>query len=249
MNFMSHKPKASILFGDLVVIRKGSQERKPWEARKKRQLSEDDLKKLMSKQAENKRGRREEENISERVQIDKDWEEMKWVAIRSNAGVRHIEVFTRLIEYAKSNGLSLTIIEMRKRLRAEDAGKEWNTIKKWCGKNAPEICAITIGRKPKGWWSLRVLVVGGEEDEDCYKPALPLHSYLMLKRGWITSNHAGSREAKNLEEHYLTRLSTGAKTIDLYIPEMFEVYRASLRMPKPTRTYRTKEASNILTGL
>lgn len=246
---MSNDVKASRLFGDLYVLRKGAKGREPEEARLNRQFSEDDLSRLKNKQAMKKDKRREDESISERVQIEKDWDEMIKKAVRSNAGMRHIDVFIRLIEYAEENDLGVTIIEMRKRQKPEDAVNEWKTIKHWCGKNAPEICAITIGRKPKGWWSLRVLVVGGKEEEDCYKPALALHSYLMLKRGWLTSDHAGSKEAKNLEEHYLTRLSSDEETLDQYVPEMYEVYRASLSMPNSTRTYRTKEAFNILESM
>lgn len=246
---MSNGARASKLFGDLYVIRKGWNARKSKGARVRKQFSEDDLSKLKKEQAMKKEKRREEESTSEKVQLEKDRAVMREIATRSNAGIRHIEVFTNLIEYAITNSLSVTIIEMKKRLKPEDAVKEWRTIRGWCGKNAPKICAITIGRKPKGWWSLRVLVVGGKEDEDCYKPALALHSYLMLKRGWVTSDHAGSQEAKNLEEHYLTRLSSEEETFDQYVPEMYEVYRASLRMPKSTRTYRTKEAFNILEAM
>lgn len=243
---MSNRARASKLFGDLYVIWKGWNERKSKGARVRKQFSEDDLSKLKKEQAMKKEKRREEESTSEKVQLEKDRAVMREIAIRSNAGIRHIVVFTNLIEYAIANSLSVTIIEMKKRLKPEDAVKEWRTIRGWCGKNAPKICAITIGRKPKGWWSLRVLVVGGKEDEDCYKPALALHSYLMLKRGWVTSDPAGSKEAKNLEEHYLTRLSSSEVTLDQYVPEMYEVYRASLSMPKSTRTYRTEEAFNIL---
>lgn len=243
---MSNGVTASILFDDIAVIRRGTKEKNSIEAREKIVYSAEDLKKLRYKQAIKKQKRREEEIISEKVQIEKDWDTMKRIAIMNNAGIRHIELFARLIKHAKDNELGVTIIEMRKRLKPEEAVREWQTIKNWCGKNAPKICALTIGRKPKGWWSLRVLVVGGKEDEDCYKPALALHSYLMLKRGWITSDHAGSNEAKNLEEHYLTRLSKGEEAYDHYVTEIYEVYRASLRLPKSTRTFRTKEASNIL---
>lgn len=200
----------------------------------------------MLKEARNKRKRRKEETISEKVQKKRLFIPMKRMALKNNAGLRHISIFINLIEYAKENDLSVTIIEMRKRLKPEDAVKEWGTIRGWCGKHAPETCAITIGRKTNGWWSLRVLVVGGKEDEDCYKPALPLHSYLMLKRGWVTSDHAGSIEAKNLEEHYLTRLSSDDETFDQYVSEMYEVYRAALRLPKSTRTYRTEEVEKVL---
>ncbi|MEA4872581.1 MAG: hypothetical protein VB076_07205 [Synergistaceae bacterium] len=238
--------KALPLFGKYAVLDRGSKEKKPRVAKDKAEYDEDDLSNLMLKQAKNKRKRREEETISEKVQTKRLFVPMKRIALKNNAGLRHISVFINLIEYAKANGLSVTIIEMRKRLKPEDAIKEWGTIRGWCGKNAPETCAITIGRKTNGWWSLRVLVVGGKEDEDCYKPALPLHSYLMLKRGWVTSDHAGSKEAKNLEEHYLTRLSSDDETFDQYVSEMYEVYRAALRMPKSTRTYRTEEAEKVL---
>ena len=238
--------KALPLFGKYAVLDRGSKEKKPRVAKDKAEYDEDDLSKLMLKQAKNKRKRRKEETVSEKVQTSRLFIPMKRIALKNNAGLRHISVFINLIEYAKENDLSVTIIEMRKRLKPENAVKEWGTIRGWCGKNAPEICAITIGRKTNGWWSLRVLVVEGKEDEDCYKPAFALHSYLMLKRGWLTSDHAGSMEAKKLEAHYLTRLSSDDETFDQYVSEMYEVYRAALRLPKSTRTYKTEEAEKIL---
>ena len=238
--------KALPLFGKYAVLDRGSKEKKPRVAKDKAEYDEDDLSKLMLKQAKNKRKRREEETVSEKVQTSRLFIPMKRIALKNNAGLRHISVFINLIEYAKENDLSVTIIEMRKRLKPENAVKEWGTIRGWCGKNAPEICAITIGRKTNGWWSLRVLVVEGKEDEDCYKPASALHSYLMLKRGWLTSDHAGSKEAKKLEEHYLTRLSSDDETFDQYVSEMYEVYRAALRLPRSTRTYKTEEAERVL---
>lgn len=238
--------KALPLFGDYAVLDRGSKGKKTRVAKDKAEYDEDDLRKLMFKQAKNKRKRREEEAVSEKAQTSRDFITMKRIALKNNAGLRHISVFINLIKYAKENDWGVTIIEMRKRLKPEIAVNEWGTIRGWCGKNAPEICAITIGRKTNGWWSLRVLVVGGKEEEDCYKPALALHSYLMLKRGWLTSDHAGSKEAKNLEEHYLTRLSSDEETFELYVFEMYEVYRAALRLPQSTRTYKTEEAEKIL---
>lgn len=234
---MKSEAKALPLFGKLAVLERG---------KKDKNKTEYSTRKFKVKNAKSKRKREEEARISEKVQISKDWRAMKRIAIRSNAGLRHISVFINLIEYAKDNDLSVTINEMRKRLKPEDAVKEWDTIRGWCGKNAPEICAISIGRKPKGWWSIRVLVVGGKEDEDCYKPVFLLHSYLMLKRGWVTSDHAGSKEAKNLEEHYLTRLASDEATFELYVFEMYEVYRASLSVPNSSRTYRTERVEGVL---
>lgn len=243
---MSNNVKALPLFGKLAVLERIKEDRKLGKNQGKREYTEDDTNRIKAKNAKSKLKREEQTRISEKVQISKNQKAMKKIAVRSNAGLRHIGVFINLIKYAKENDLSVTIIEMRKRQKPEDAVKEWDTIRGWCGKNAPEICAITIGRKPKGWWSLRVLVVGGEEDEDCYKPALPLHSYLMLKRSWVTSDHAGSIEAKNLEEHYLTRFEDDEETFELYIFEMYEVYRASLSMPNSSRTYRTKKVEGVL---
>lgn len=243
---MSNLVKALPLFGNYAVLDRGSKAKKTRAIKEKAEYDEDDLSKLMSKQAKSKQKRREEETNSEKAQSRRLFIPMKRIALKNNAGLRHISVFINLIEYAKENDLSVTIIEMRKRLKPEDAVKEWSTIRGWCGKNAPEICAITIGRKTNGWWSLRVLVVGGIEDEDCYKPALALHSYLMLKRGWVTSDHAGSKKAKKLEEHYLTRLADDDETFDQYVSEMYEVYRAALRLPRSTRTYKTEEAEGVL---
>lgn len=244
---MHNKAKALRLFGNLAVLERiKKKDREPGTNQDKTEYTKDVTRKFKVKNAKSKRKREEEARISEKVQISKDWRAMKRIAIRSNAGLRHISVFINLIEYAKDNDLSVTINEMRKRLKPEDAVKEWDTIRGWCGKNAPEMCAISIGRKPKGWWSIRVLVVGGEEDEDCDKPVFLLRSYLMLKRGWVTSDHAGSKEAKNLEEHYLTRLASDEATFELYVFEMYEVYRASLSVPNSSRTYRTERVEGVL---
>lgn len=90
----------------------------------------------------------------------------------------------------------------------------------------PGICAVSIGRRPKGWWSLRWIVVGGKPGGDCLQTALPLHAYL-VKRGWATKNLVGSEEAGRLERHYLTRFTDDWETFAYFIPEMYEVYRAA----------------------
>lgn len=236
--------KALPLFGKLAVLERGTKEKKPKKTQDKTAYTESDIRKFKVKTAKCNQKRKAEARVSEMVQIDKEWRAMKRIAVRSNAGLRHIAVFINLIEYAKANEFSITIFEMKKRLKPEDAAGEWNTIRGWCGKNAPDICAITIGRKPKGWWTLRFLVLGKEED--CYKPASSLHSYLIIRRGWVANDHTGSKEAVSLEEHYLTRLSSDEATFELYVFEMYEVYRASLIMPNSSRTYRTKGAEGLL---
>jgi hypothetical protein len=200
---------------------------------------------LKRQQALKKRQREAEQRLAEKVQIINDGNAMRRVAERNNAGLRHLTVFINIVEYAKEKRLPVTIIEMKKRLSEGEGVREWQTLRNWLKKNAPEICAVSIGRRPKGWWSLRWIVVGGEPGGDCLQTALPLHAYL-VKRGWTTKDLAGSEEAGRLERHYLTRFADDWETFAYFTSEIYEVYRAALTMPKMTRTYRTEGAHGIL---
>lgn len=247
---MKVKVKAVQLWGNLMVLERESGKqrgRTKIEGTPEEIIGEEFPERLKREQARKKREREQEQRYAEQVQIKGDNEVIKWVIGMNNAGLRHIGVFINLVKYAEEHKLPVLILEMKKRLTEENAVKEWATVRNWLGKNAPKICAVTIGRRPRGWWVLRWIVLGEEPEEDCYRTASALHTYLMMKRNWITQGITGEQEAGRLKEHYLTRLEDDSDTLYLcYAPEMYEVYRAALAMPKSTRTYRTEQAYRIL---
>lgn len=246
---MKVKVKAVPLWGNLMVLERESGKqsgRTKIDDTSEEIIREEFPEQLKREQARKKREREQEQRYAEQVQIRKDKDAIHRIVSRNNAGLRHIGVFVNLVEYAEEYKLPVLILEMKKRLTEENAVKEWATVRAWLGKNAPKICAVTIGRRPKGWWVLRWIVLGEEPGGDCYRTASALHIYLM-DRNWTNQGMAGEQEAGRLKGHYLTRLEDDSDTLYLcYAPEMYEVYRAALAMPKSTRTYRTEQAYRIL---
>ena len=233
------------LFGNLALImHKDTGNGYPREERVR--LTPEKLQEIKRKNAVSKRKRTEGQKKAEKVQIARDIDAMRRVAVRSNAGIKHLAYFIALIEHADRQGLPVSIFEMTKQMTEDAALKEWTTIRNWLGKgNAPLLCAVTIGRRPKGHWVLRVVLVGDAPKDDCYTLGMSVYLYLHRKRKWKGEGVAAEADAGRLKEHYLLRLETDEETFEQYVPEAFEVFRAGLAMPKQRRTFRTTGADKV----
>lgn len=235
------------LFGNLAVVMRDNSGNKQGRSGERKERTAEDLQEIKRHNARRARERRQEQKTAEQVQLKGDLETMRRVAQRSNAGFTHLSLFIGLIEYAEEQGLPVGIFEMTKKMTEADAVKDWRSIRNWLGKgNAPRLCAVTIGRKPKGWWTLRVVLVGNTPEDDCFLLSVPMYSYLVRKRGWKSKGTATDANAGRLKEHYLLRLEDDEETFEQYVPEVYEFYRASLSMPDTQRTYRTDEAREVI---
>lgn len=235
------------LFGNLAVVMRNNEKSRSTYSGKPKERTAKDLQEIKRHNARRARERKQEQKTAEKVQLQGDHEAMLRVAQRNNAGFTHLTLFIGLIEYAEEQGLPVGIFELTKRMTESDAVKEWSLVRNWLGKgNAPQLCAVTIGRKPKGWWTLRVVLIGNTPEDDCFLLSIPMYTYLRKKRGWKCEGTATDANAGRLKEHYLLRLEDDEETFEQYVPEVYEAYRASLSMPNTSRTYRTDETKEII---
>lgn len=250
-NTKRHYAEALPLFGDLYFIVRncvGSTQghpRKTFEDRPELTLA--DKRRLMAQQKQQKRARQRLQKAAEILQDTGDDLNILEITKRNNSGLRHIFTFINLVQFATDNGLGCALGKLGKRFRSEeDAVKEWRLIRNRLKRIAPEICAVSIGRRPQGRWVIRWCAVGSSRGEDIFCKAAPVHLYLANKRGWSSSAVTMEAESGKLQGHYLTRLGADEETLAYFTGEMFESYRAALAMPKLSRTFRTEATSGLL---
>lgn len=180
------------------------------------------------------------QRYAEVLERDNDKEEMKAFGRRCNAALRHLATFLTLIQYSKDEGLKCGLSMFRKCLKEPLVSKEWDAIRRWITKQAKDYdnlaIALTIGRSNKGWYSLRCLAVG--DDEEVTPFMFSLWAYLVRKRQWKNKAIRIEEDSSRLFKYYQSR------DLDTYTDELFEVFRTSLMLYH--RTFKNRKAVEIL---
>ena len=180
------------------------------------------------------------QRYAEVLERDNDKEEMKAFGRRCNAALRHLATFLTLIQYSKDEGLKCGLSMFRKCLKEPWVSKEWNSIRRWITKQAKDYdnlaIALTIGRSNKGWYSLRCLAVGNDEEVTPFM--FSLWKYLVKKRQWKNKAIRIEEDSSRLFKYYQSR------DLDTYTDELFEVFRTSLMLYH--RTFKNHKAVDIL---
>lgn len=180
------------------------------------------------------------QRYAEVLERDKDKEEMKAFGRRCNAALRHLATFLTLIQYSKDEGLKCGLSMFRKCLKEPWVSKEWDYIRRWITKQAKDYdnlaIALTIGRSNKGWYSLRCLAVGNDEEVTPFM--FSLWTYLVKKRQWKNKAIRIEEDSSRLFKYYQSR------DLDTYTDEIFEVFRTSLMLHH--RTFKNHKAVDIL---
>jgi hypothetical protein len=205
-------------------------------------LSSEELAKFKRDAIKRKKDRKQRQKIAEK---EKDVEIMEKDTNRNNAALKHLAYFKNIVEFATAKNLPLAMGEHSIAIKEPLMPPKWSKLKAWVTKNLTPCCIISIGRKPKGWWTIRWAVVGDSQEEDLFGLIAPFGAYL-TKTGWRTKAMALDADSSRLRDHYLCRLDNYEETIKVFVPEMFEVYRASLSIPRSTRTYRNAAAQRTL---
>ena len=194
---------------------------------------EDELKKRTAKKKSLQR-------YAETLERDNDKEEMKAFGRRCNAALRHLATFLTLIQYSKDEGLKCGLSMFRKCLKEPWVSKEWDYIRRWVARQAKDYdnlaIALTIGRSNKGWYSLRCLAVGNDEEVTPF--VFSLWTYLVKKRHWKNKAIRIEEDSSRLFKYYQSR------DLDTYTDELFEVFRTSLMLHH--RTFKNHKAVEIL---
>ena len=235
------------LFGNFAIMRREKTQSSPSDTPADiRAITEADRQSMRAAQAERARNNRQLSKRTEDIQVKKDTEGARQFATKNNAAMTHLETFIGLVRYAEENALPLAMGEFGKTFKEEDARKEWKRIQSWLGKYRPDVCAVSIGRRPKGRWVIRMIIVGNH-GEGSSTQANPFRNYLE-KRGWQEQSYAADQEAARLKDHYLIHnKDAGIETFDLFLSEMVEVGRAALVLPyRGRRTFRSDAAQGIL---
>ena len=237
---------ADRLFGSVSYMRrpKGEPVANTSTGEKKRPFSKEQKQSCVVRNAQIKKNNQKLSKETEAIQCARNTEEAQRFAYQNNAAGTHLVAFVKLAEYAESASRPLALGVMGKTLKEQDVGTEWKLIQKWLGKHSPKVCAVSIGRRPKGRWVLRMIAVGeqGEEDSD----HIENFRHYLRKRGWRGESFAADRDASMLKEHYLTRKDDAMETLAFYLLEMFEVARASLVLYGRSRTYKTNKTTYII---
>lgn len=180
------------------------------------------------------------QRYAEVLERDNDKEEMKAFGRRCNAALRHLATFLTLIQYSKDEGLKCGLSMFRKCLKEPWVSKEWDYIRRWITKQAKDYdnlaIALTIGRSNKGWYSLRCLAVGNDEEVTPF--VFSLWNYLVKKRHWKNKAIRIEEDSSRLFKYYQSR------DLDTYTDELFEVFRTSLMLHH--RTFKNHKAVDIL---
>lgn len=180
------------------------------------------------------------QRYAEVLERDNDKEKMKAFGRRCNAALRHLATFLTLIQYSKDEGLKCGLSMFRKCLKEPRVSKEWDYIRRWITKQAKDYdnlaIALTIGRSNKGWYSLRCLAVG--KDEEVTPFMFSLWTYLVKKRQWKNKAIRIEEDSSRLFKYYQSR------DLDTYTDELFEVFRTSLMLHH--RTFKNHKAVDIL---
>ena len=180
------------------------------------------------------------QRYAEVLERDNDKEEMKAFGRRCNAALRHLATFLTLIQYSKDEGLKCGLSMFRKCLKEPWVSKEWDFIRRWVARQAKDYdnlaIALTIGRSNKGWYSLRCLAVGNDEEVTPF--VFSLWRYLVKKRQWKNKAIRIEEDSSRLFKYYQSR------DLDTYTDELFEVFRTSLMLHH--RTFKNHKAVEIL---
>ena len=180
------------------------------------------------------------QRYAEVLERDNDKEEMKAFGRRCIAALRHLATFLTLIQYSKDEGLKCGLSMFRKCLKEPWVSKEWDFIRRWVARQAKDYdnlaIALTIGRSNKGWYSLRCLAVGNDEEVTPF--VFSLWRYLVKKRQWKNKAIRIEEDSSRLFKYYQSR------DLDTYTDELFEVFRTSLMLHH--RTFKNHKAVEIL---
>lgn len=180
------------------------------------------------------------QRYAETLERDNAKEKMKSFGLRCNAALRHLATFQTLIQYSKDEGLKCGLSMFKKCLKEPLVSKEWDSIRRWVTKQAKDYdnlaIALTIGRSNKGWYSLRCLAVGNDEEVTPF--VFSLWTYLVRKRHWKNKAIRIEEDSSRLFKYYQSR------DLDTYTDELFEVFRTSLMLYH--RTFKNHKAVEIL---
>lgn len=180
------------------------------------------------------------QRYAETLERDNDKEEMEYFGLRCNAALRHLATFQTLIQYSKDEGLKCGLSMFKKCLKESLVSKEWDFIRRCVARQAKDYdnlaIALTIGRSNKGWYSLRCLAVGSDEEVTPFM--FSLWTYLVKKRQWKNKAIRIEEDSSRLFKYYQSR------DLDTYTDELFEVFRTSLMLHH--RTFKNHKTVEIL---
>lgn len=211
-------------------------------------LSPKDLADIKKANYRDKKKRQNMQKEAEKMRFETNWTDMYYYSVHNNSALKHLVFFTNIVEYATNNNLPLAIGEHSISLKADLMPQKWSSLRAWVTKNLSPCCLVSIGRKPRGWWTIRWMVVGDNQGADLFSLISPFGAYL-AKTGWRTKAVVMDADSSRLRDHYLSRLDDNEETINLYVPEMFEIFRAGLTLPRCSRTIRNNSAKGILETL
>lgn len=201
------------------------------------------LKNLRKYRARKKRECRELQGVAEFIESKEDIEQMKYFGERCNGAIKHLAMFKCLISWGEKNNKSISLSRFRKQIKEDAIDKEWQKIRQWCSRQKDNgkgdmAVAITIGRTNRGWYSLRVVIVGDNAPVSLFSYKLGL--FLCSKNKWTTRAMHIGEESRELISHYKT------EELEHFSDELFSVFRATLTLPFQTRTYRNEKAESII---
>lgn len=240
------------LFSGMAVLM--SEPTRPQHEKKKKPIGEvtplspEDLADIKKANYRDKRKRQNMQKEAEKMRFETNQPDMYYYSVRNNSALKHLAYFTNIAEYATRNNLPLAMGEHSMSLKADLLPQRWSCLRAWVTKNLSPCCLVSIGRKPKGWWTIRWMIVGDNQAADLFSLISPFGAYL-AKTGWRTKAVVMDADSSRLRDHYLSRLDDDEETINLYVPEMFEIFRAGLTLPRCSRTIRNNSAKGILETL
>lgn len=204
---------------------------------------EEYLKNLKKYRARKKRECKKLQGVAEFIESKGDAEQIKYYGQICNGAIKHLAFFKYLIAWGEKNNKSISLSSFRKQIKEGAVAKEWQKIRQWCSRqksngNEEMAVAITIGRTNRGWYSLRVVIVGDNSPVSLFSYKLGL--FLCSKNKWTTRAMHIGEESKELLKHYKT------EELEYFNDELFSVFRATLTLPFQTRTYRNEEAERII---
>lgn len=204
---------------------------------------EEYLKGLREYRARKKRECRKLQGVAEFIESNEDIEQMKYYGEMCNGAIKHLAIFKHMISWGEKNNKSISLSSFRKQIKENAIAKEWQKIRQWCSRQKDNgkgdmAVAITIGRTNRGWYSLRVVIVGDNAPVSLFSYKLGL--FLCSKNKWTTRAMHIGEESRELLSHYKT------EELEHFSGELFSVFRATLTLPFQTRTYRNEEAERII---
>lgn len=193
--------------------------------------------------AERKRNKKMAYKEALKLEKNGDVDRVREYCMRNNAGIRHIATFYNLAKHGEDNGKCVCICSFVKRLSLFEVKKEWSTISKWCGKNINDesVCALSIGAGSNGWYGMRFICVG--EQEQVFNRLCKVWGYLIRKRQWKSKAVHMTDETVPMLDHYLGG-NDWADWWEKMLPEVWALYKASLLFGH--RTFKSEGAKTIL---